>query len=201
MALNISAWSIRRPLPSVVLSIILLLLGWVSFMRLPITRLPAADIPVISVVVSQFGAGPSELEAQVTKYIEDSVSGVEGVRHIASQITDGLSVTTIQFRAGDEHRSRAQRHQGRGHAGAAQPAAEHRRRAAGPAGRPRRPAHRHLCRDLAGQDAGAAVVVRGRCRASARCRACAASPRWSGSAASTAKSWCRSIPTGCRRSA
>jgi multidrug efflux pump subunit AcrB len=97
MALNISAWSIRRPLPAVLLSIILLILGWVSFLKLPVTRLPAADIPVVSVAVSQFGAGPSELEAQVTKYIEDSVSGVEGVRHIASQITDGLSVTTIQF--------------------------------------------------------------------------------------------------------
>jgi hydrophobe/amphiphile efflux-1 (HAE1) family protein len=97
MAFNISAWSIRRPLPAVVLSIILLILGWVSFLKLPVTRLPAADIPVVSVAVSQFGAGPSELEAQVTKYIEDSVSGVEGVRHIASQITDGLSVTTIQF--------------------------------------------------------------------------------------------------------
>jgi hypothetical protein len=94
MALNISAWSIRRPLPAVVLSIILLLLGWSSFMRLPVTRLPTADIPVISVIVSQFGAGPSELESQVTKYIEDSVSGVEGVRHIASQIIDGVSVTT-----------------------------------------------------------------------------------------------------------
>jgi hydrophobe/amphiphile efflux-1 (HAE1) family protein len=98
MALNISAWSIRRPLPAIVLSIILLLLGWSSFMRLPVTRLPTADIPVISVIVSQFGAGPSELETQVTKYIEDSVSGVEGIRHIASQITDGVSITTIQFR-------------------------------------------------------------------------------------------------------
>jgi hydrophobe/amphiphile efflux-1 (HAE1) family protein len=98
MALNISASSIRRPLPSVVLSIVLLLLGWVSFLKLPITRYPAADVPVISVVVSQSGAGPSELEAQVTKYIEDSVSGVEGVRHIASQISDGISLTTIEFR-------------------------------------------------------------------------------------------------------
>jgi hydrophobe/amphiphile efflux-1 (HAE1) family protein len=98
MALNISAWSIRRPLPSVVLSLILLILGWASFMRLPITRLPATDVPVISVVVTQFGAGPSELEVQVTKFIEDSVSGVEGVRHITSQISDGMSVTTIEFR-------------------------------------------------------------------------------------------------------
>jgi hydrophobe/amphiphile efflux-1 (HAE1) family protein len=97
MALNISAWSIRNPLPSVVFSIILLILGWVSFTKLAVTRLPSADIPVISVAVSQFGAAPAELESQVTKTIEDAVSGVEGVRHIASQITDGLSVTTIQF--------------------------------------------------------------------------------------------------------
>ncbi|WJR78704.1 efflux RND transporter permease subunit [Bradyrhizobium sp. NP1] len=97
MALNISAWSIRNPLPSVVFSIILLVLGWVSFTKLAVTRLPSADIPVISVAVSQFGAAPSELESQVTKTIEDGVSGVEGVRHISSSITDGLSVTTIQF--------------------------------------------------------------------------------------------------------
>src|SRR5215468_1658546 len=97
MALNISAWSIRNPLPSVVFSIILLVLGWVSFTKLAVTRLPSADIPVISVAVSQFGAAPAELEAQVTKTIEDGVSGVEGVRHISSSITDGLSLTTIQF--------------------------------------------------------------------------------------------------------
>jgi len=97
MALNISAWSIRNPLPSIVFSIILLILGWVSFTKLAVTRLPAADIPVISVAVSQFGAAPAELESQVTKTIEDGVSGVEGVRHISSSITDGLSLTTIQF--------------------------------------------------------------------------------------------------------
>ena len=97
MAMNISAWSIRNPLPSVVFSIILLVLGWTSFTRLAVTRLPSADIPVISVAVSQFGAAPAELEAQVTKTIEDGVSGVEGVRHISSSITDGLSLTTIQF--------------------------------------------------------------------------------------------------------
>jgi multidrug efflux pump subunit AcrB len=97
MALNISAWSIRNPLPSIVFSIILLVLGWVSFTKLAVTRLPSADIPVISVAVSQFGAAPAELESQVTKTIEDGVSGVEGVRHISSSITDGLSLTTIQF--------------------------------------------------------------------------------------------------------
>jgi multidrug efflux pump subunit AcrB len=97
MAMNISAWSIRHPLPSIVFSIILLVLGWISFTKLAITRLPSADIPVISVAVAQFGAAPAELEAQITKTIEDGVSGVEGVRHISSSITDGLSLTTIQF--------------------------------------------------------------------------------------------------------
>jgi hydrophobe/amphiphile efflux-1 (HAE1) family protein len=97
MALNVSAWSIRKPLPAIVFSIILLVLGWVSFTELPITRLPNADIPVVSVIVAEFGAAPAELEAQVTKPIEDAVSGVEGVRNISSSITDGVSATTIMF--------------------------------------------------------------------------------------------------------
>jgi multidrug efflux pump subunit AcrB len=97
MALNISAWSIRHPLPATVFSIILLVLGWMSFTKLAVTRLPSADIPVISIAVAQFGAAPSELESQVTKIVEDGVSGVEGISHITSSITDGLSVTTIQF--------------------------------------------------------------------------------------------------------
>src|SRR5512143_628071 len=95
MALNISAWSIRNPLPSVVFSIILLVLGWVSFTKLAVTRLPSADIPVISVAVAQFGAAPAELESQVTKTIEDGVSGVEGVRHISSTNTAGSAVSTL----------------------------------------------------------------------------------------------------------
>ncbi|MDB5557633.1 MAG: acriflavin resistance protein, partial [Enterovirga sp.] len=59
MALNVSSWSIRTPLPSILLSLILLVLGWLSFARLPITRLPNADIPLISVAVSQFGSAPA----------------------------------------------------------------------------------------------------------------------------------------------
>jgi hydrophobe/amphiphile efflux-1 (HAE1) family protein len=98
LSLNVSSWAIRQPLPSILISLILLILGWMSFTKLPITRLPSADIPIISVAVAQFGAAPAELETQVTKTIEDGVSGVEGVRHISSTVTDGISVTTVQFR-------------------------------------------------------------------------------------------------------
>jgi hydrophobe/amphiphile efflux-1 (HAE1) family protein len=95
MALNISAWSIKKPLGSVVLMLVLMILGWLSLLKLPITRLPNVDLPVILVIITQFGAAPSELETQVTKPVEDAVSGVAGVRHIASSINDGVSVTNI----------------------------------------------------------------------------------------------------------
>jgi multidrug efflux pump subunit AcrB len=97
MALNISAMSIRRPLPAIVLALVLLFLGVASFKKLPTTLLPSVDPPVVSVVVAQFGAAPTELESQVTKPIEDAVSGVEGVRHIISSVSDGISATTITF--------------------------------------------------------------------------------------------------------
>jgi multidrug efflux pump subunit AcrB len=98
MAVNISAWSIRQPLPPLVIALAVVALGYLSFNKLPITRMPKADVPVVSVIVSQFGAAPAELEAQVTKTIEDAVAGVEGAQKINSSITDGLSITTVAFR-------------------------------------------------------------------------------------------------------
>ncbi len=97
MAVNISAWSIRKPLGSVVLMLVLMILGALSLAKLPITRLPNVDLPVVLIIISQFGAAPSELETQVTKPVEDAVSGVEGVRHINSSINDSVSVTTLTF--------------------------------------------------------------------------------------------------------
>ena len=80
--MNISAWSIRQPLPSIVGAIVVMLLGWVAFKNLPITRLPNVDIPIITVTIIQFGAAPAELETQVTKTVEDAVASVAGARHI-----------------------------------------------------------------------------------------------------------------------
>ncbi|KOX55058.1 ABC transporter permease [Streptomyces purpurogeneiscleroticus] len=98
MRLNVSAWAIRKPLPSVVLFLVLMILGLVSFRSLPITRFPNIDIPIVSVTITQSGAAPSELQTQVTKWVEDSVAGVKGVKHILSTITEGTSTTTIEFR-------------------------------------------------------------------------------------------------------
>ena len=98
MAVNFSAWSIRNPLPPLVLAAAIIGMGIAAFMKLPVTRMPNIDAPVISVTVTQFGAAPAELEGQVTKPIEDAVSSVSGAQHITSIVTDGISNTTIIFR-------------------------------------------------------------------------------------------------------
>ncbi|MBV9567804.1 MAG: efflux RND transporter permease subunit, partial [Hyphomicrobiales bacterium] len=100
MRLNISAWSIRRPMPATVTFIVLVVLGIFSFRALPITKFPNIDIPIVQVTVTQSGAAPAELESQVTKKVEDAVASVNGLWHIISTVTDGSSVTTIQFYVG-----------------------------------------------------------------------------------------------------
>jgi hydrophobe/amphiphile efflux-1 (HAE1) family protein len=94
---NVSAWSIRRPVPALVLFMVLMVLGYVSFGQLPVTRFPNIDVPIVQVTVIQAGAAPSELEVQVTKKIEDGIAGVNGVKHQTSAITEGSSVTTVEF--------------------------------------------------------------------------------------------------------
>jgi hydrophobe/amphiphile efflux-1 (HAE1) family protein len=98
MRINVSAWSIRRPVPAIVLFAVLMLLGTLSFMQLPVTRFPNIDIPLVSIVITQSGATPAELETQVTKIVEDSVANITGVKHITSTLTDGTSTTMIEFR-------------------------------------------------------------------------------------------------------
>ncbi|QCI64431.1 efflux RND transporter permease subunit [Phreatobacter stygius] len=98
MALNISAYSIRQPVPAIVLFVVLCFLGWMSFLNLPITRFPNIDIPLISVTVTQSGAAPAELETQISKKIEDAVANIAGVKNVMSNITDGSSVTIVEFR-------------------------------------------------------------------------------------------------------
>ncbi|MFY9290905.1 MAG: efflux RND transporter permease subunit [Methylorubrum rhodinum] len=98
MRLNVSAWAIRNPIAPLVLFLVLIVLGLVSFRGLAVTRMPNVDVPIVSVTITQGGAAPSELQTQVTKWVEDSIAGVRGVKHITSAITEGSSVTTVEFR-------------------------------------------------------------------------------------------------------
>ncbi len=107
MRFNVSAWSIRRPIPAVVAFTVLTILGIVSFRTMSITRFPNIDIPIVKVQINQSGAAPAELELQVTKKVEDSVASLNGVWHIISTVTDGSSATIVQFAVGSVDVDRA----------------------------------------------------------------------------------------------
>ncbi|MEH2262626.1 efflux RND transporter permease subunit [Nostoc sp.] len=97
MSFNISAWSIKKPVPTIVLFLILTVVGWFSFISLGIDINPNIDIPTVSIEVTQPGAGPAELESQVTKKIEDAVAGLGNIDFMVSTVSDGNSKTTINF--------------------------------------------------------------------------------------------------------
>ena len=107
MPLNVSAWSIRRPIPAVVAFAVLTILGLISFRAMSITRFPNIDIPIVQVTITQSGAAPAELELQVTKRVEDAVSSLNGVWHIISTVTDGASSTVLWFNVGSVDIDRA----------------------------------------------------------------------------------------------
>ena len=100
--LRISAWAIRNPTPVAVLFIGLVLAGLFAYQMLPVKNYPNVEFPVVSVTVTQNGAAPSELKTQVTRPIEDSLSGVTDVESMASTVTQGSSQTRVQFNIGTD---------------------------------------------------------------------------------------------------
>lgn len=95
--MNFSAWSIRNPVAPLLAFVLLVVLGWVSFLNLPITRFPNIDVPLVAVRVAQPGAAPAEMETQVTKEIEDALAGISGVKRVISTVADGVSTTAAEF--------------------------------------------------------------------------------------------------------
>jgi hydrophobe/amphiphile efflux-1 (HAE1) family protein len=97
MSFNLSTWSILKPVPTIVLFLVLTVLGWQSFTQLGIDANPNIDVPAVSVTVAQPGAGPVELESQVTKKIEDAIAGLGNIDNMISTVNDGVSSTVVNF--------------------------------------------------------------------------------------------------------
>jgi multidrug efflux pump subunit AcrB len=97
---NISAWSIRNPVPAIVLFVALTIAGVVSFLRMEVNDNPPVEFPLVTVTVSQPGAAPTEMETQVTQRIEAAVRGVNGVDEITSRVSEGASFSIVQFDIG-----------------------------------------------------------------------------------------------------
>ena len=89
--------SIRRPVFATVLSLLVLLVGIVSFDRLSVREYPKIDEPVVTVATRFGGASSEVIESQVTKVLEDSLAGIEGLDVISSISRQEQSQITVRF--------------------------------------------------------------------------------------------------------
>ncbi|MFH1600232.1 MAG: efflux RND transporter permease subunit [Pseudomonadota bacterium] len=100
--MNFSAWSINRPLPAILLFILLTLVGLFGFQQLAVSRFPDVSYPGITVTVALPGATPSQLETEVTRKVEDSVASLADINKLVSTVTEGSSTTFVEFRIGKD---------------------------------------------------------------------------------------------------
>ena len=94
----ISDICIKRPVFATVLSLVIVLLGLVSYSRLTVREYPKIDEPVVTVEVKYLGASADIIESQVTKPLEDSIAGIEGVDVLTSISRSEQSQITVRFR-------------------------------------------------------------------------------------------------------
>ena len=89
---------IRRPVFATVLSLVILLIGLISYQRLSVREYPRIDEPIVSINTDYRGASAEVVESQVTKVLEDSLSGIEGVDLMTSQSRPERSLINVRFR-------------------------------------------------------------------------------------------------------
>ncbi|MDZ4811437.1 MAG: efflux RND transporter permease subunit [Pseudomonadota bacterium] len=100
MAINVSAWSINRPLPAILTFILLGAAGLIGFHQLAVSRFPDIAFPGITVTVLLPGATPNQLETEVSRKIEDSVASLPQINKLISTVVEGASTTYIEFKIG-----------------------------------------------------------------------------------------------------
>ena len=93
----LSDLAVKRPVLSTVLNLVIVVLGIVGAARLGVRELPDTDPPTVSINTDYPGAAASIVETRVTQVLEDSISGIEGVKSVSSGTRDGRSDITIEF--------------------------------------------------------------------------------------------------------
>ncbi len=96
--MNLPETCIHRPVLASVLSLVILLVGLISYQRLSVREYPRIDEPIVSVSTTYRGASAEVVESQVTKNLEDSLSGIEGVYLMTSQSRPEQSRITVTFK-------------------------------------------------------------------------------------------------------
>jgi multidrug efflux pump len=89
--------SIRRPVFATVLSLALVLFGWIGYTKLPVRELPDIDFPIVSVVTTLPGADPEVVEKEVTEILEEEINTIEGIKTLTSESSENVSRITVEF--------------------------------------------------------------------------------------------------------
>jgi len=96
--MNVSSWSIKNPIPAVMLFVLLTFGGILCFNLMKVQNFPDIDLPTVMVTASLPGAAPSQLETDVARKIENSIATVQGLKHIYTKVQDGVVTLTAEFR-------------------------------------------------------------------------------------------------------
>ena len=92
--------AIEKPVTTVLIFIAVIVIGIYSFMKLPVDMFPQMDPPYITVMTTYPGASASEMETNVTKYMENALTSVDHLKHITSQSKDNMSVVVLELEWG-----------------------------------------------------------------------------------------------------
>ena len=95
--MNISELSIRRPVLSSVMTIIIIIFGVIGYSSLGVREYPSVDNPIISVNCSYPGANADVIENQITEPLEQNINGIPGIRSLSSVSSQGSSRITVEF--------------------------------------------------------------------------------------------------------
>ena len=96
--MNVSAWCIKNPIPSVLLFVMLTLAGLLGFQQMKVQQFPDIDLPTINVTASLPGTAPAQMETEVARKIENAVASLTGVKNIYTKVQDGTAIVTVEFR-------------------------------------------------------------------------------------------------------
>ncbi len=100
--MSLASTSINRPVLAIVLSILIILFGVISFNFLGVREFPSIDPPIITVRTNYTGANPDIIESQITEPLEKAINGIAGIRSISSSSNQGSSIITVEFTLGSD---------------------------------------------------------------------------------------------------
>ncbi|PAS95701.1 MAG: RND transporter [Candidatus Dactylopiibacterium carminicum] len=96
--MNVSAWSIRNPIPAILLFLLLTLTGLMAFKASRIQNMPDIDLPMVVITATLPGAAPAQMETEIARKMENALATIQGVKHIYTTVQDGVASITTEFR-------------------------------------------------------------------------------------------------------